>query len=525
MKKFKLGFNGAVLLGFFLINSVSLAAPPAIINPSFFYTSPPNPVGSGARAMGVGGAFIAVADDATAANWNPGALIQLELPEASVVGDYSLGDIAGQTVQLYNINYLSASYPFTVKNINMILAINYQRLLDFNLDFDKTVNTSILSDSSSTFLLKGTGNPADVNQFNVVSVSGLNLDEQTKVKMNTVGSLGAVSPAFAIQITPKFSLGVTANLWRDGWIRGEKYSSGSSETVEGIQSQSNALWYDSDGDCTCNGGPCSPGDFVDNPACLDSLIPPSKVGGGVNPTYSNGHPYERIDRFSTRMKMEGESYNFGLLWDMTPRWTMGAVYRTGATLDVAREVRVFQVQTSAYPSLNHPPFQAEFNFDEHVYLPSSYGLGAGFRYSDALTISADLSVIRWDEYFYKLNDGTKYSLITGLKEGTDDVAATLTGRVGAEYLIIKPKYVVPIRGGFFYDQEPAIPNSDGYYGITAGTGFAYKWMVTDIAYIYRFGRDVHVGYAANDTRTDLLKDFIGNVDEHQVMLSVILHMP
>jgi hypothetical protein len=49
--------------------------------------SSPNPVGSGARALGMGGAFIAVADDATAASWNPSGLIQLERPELSIVGD------------------------------------------------------------------------------------------------------------------------------------------------------------------------------------------------------------------------------------------------------------------------------------------------------------------------------------------------------------------------------------------------------------------------------------------------------
>ncbi len=37
-------------------------------------TSAPNPVGSGARALGMGGAFIAVTD-ATTASWNPGGLI------------------------------------------------------------------------------------------------------------------------------------------------------------------------------------------------------------------------------------------------------------------------------------------------------------------------------------------------------------------------------------------------------------------------------------------------------------------
>src|SRR5690554_2893241 len=48
-------------------------------------TSSPNVVGSGARALGMGGAFIAVADDATAASWNPGGLTQLERPEVSWV--------------------------------------------------------------------------------------------------------------------------------------------------------------------------------------------------------------------------------------------------------------------------------------------------------------------------------------------------------------------------------------------------------------------------------------------------------
>ena len=84
-----------------------------------------NPVGSGARALGMGGAFIAVADDATAASWNPGGLIQLETPEISAVGAYfkrtednSFGtnpEANGeQDVSSSNINYLSAAYPFNV---------------------------------------------------------------------------------------------------------------------------------------------------------------------------------------------------------------------------------------------------------------------------------------------------------------------------------------------------------------------------------------------------------------------------
>jgi hypothetical protein len=44
-----------------------------------------NRPGSGARAAGMGNAFIAVSDDGTAASWNPAGLSQLRKPELSLV--------------------------------------------------------------------------------------------------------------------------------------------------------------------------------------------------------------------------------------------------------------------------------------------------------------------------------------------------------------------------------------------------------------------------------------------------------
>src|SRR6187399_552149 len=46
--------------------------------------------GSGARAAGMGDAFVAVSDDGTAASWNPAGLAQLRQPEFSFV--YALSD-------------------------------------------------------------------------------------------------------------------------------------------------------------------------------------------------------------------------------------------------------------------------------------------------------------------------------------------------------------------------------------------------------------------------------------------------
>ena len=86
--------------------------------------SSPNPVGSGARAMGMGG-LIAIADDATAASWNPAGLIQLEKPELSIVGSYLSRRMVFSSdfhpeisntarVDDKNINYFSATYPFQI---------------------------------------------------------------------------------------------------------------------------------------------------------------------------------------------------------------------------------------------------------------------------------------------------------------------------------------------------------------------------------------------------------------------------
>ena len=56
--------------------------------PSLNFVTSPAPVGSGARAQGKAVAFIAVADDATAASHNPAGLVQLQQPEGTVVGAY-----------------------------------------------------------------------------------------------------------------------------------------------------------------------------------------------------------------------------------------------------------------------------------------------------------------------------------------------------------------------------------------------------------------------------------------------------
>jgi hypothetical protein len=69
-----------LFLGVLLVASIvrAQAGAPTIVRFSFS-----NP---GARSLGFGGAFVALADDATAAFANPAGLVQLSRPEVSVEG-------------------------------------------------------------------------------------------------------------------------------------------------------------------------------------------------------------------------------------------------------------------------------------------------------------------------------------------------------------------------------------------------------------------------------------------------------
>jgi len=108
----------------------------------------PNPVGSGARALGQS-AFIAVADDATAASWNPAGLINLEKPEISFVGasktttyDYSAGDnisVGPDSWSQTEVNFMSYAQPIEFGNTDVVLSVNYHQVYDFGFELDYSV--------------------------------------------------------------------------------------------------------------------------------------------------------------------------------------------------------------------------------------------------------------------------------------------------------------------------------------------------------------------------------------------------
>jgi len=97
-----------------------------------------NLIGAGARAAGMGGAFIGVADDATAIVWNPAGLTLLERPEASVVGRFVADayeidwddESFEETQSHFVLNFLSGAIPLQLGSKKVVAALALQRQID-----------------------------------------------------------------------------------------------------------------------------------------------------------------------------------------------------------------------------------------------------------------------------------------------------------------------------------------------------------------------------------------------------------
>jgi hypothetical protein len=97
-------------------------------------------LGSGARAFGMGGAFLARADDATAASWNPAGLSYLRRPEVTVVGARNAfdrgfaDDFPDEHFKGYTPDFMAVTYPIEFGFVAGAIQVSYQRVFSFRGD-------------------------------------------------------------------------------------------------------------------------------------------------------------------------------------------------------------------------------------------------------------------------------------------------------------------------------------------------------------------------------------------------------
>jgi long-subunit fatty acid transport protein len=422
-------------------------------------SSSPNPVGSGARAQGMGGAFIAVADDATAASWNPGGLVQLERPEFSIVGSYAYRkrhitstshpeSDGWNSVTREDLNYLSGALPFRAFDKNFVVSLNYQRLYDFynKLSFD--------------YNYRSTGS------------NGIFQNALTKTEFNQAGALKAVAPALAVQITPRLSIGTTFNFWTDNLGYNNGWSNVRKVTGKAFVLNTNK-----------------------------KLVQ---------------YRYQSITKEQNE-NFEAFNMNLGFLWQVNRVITIGGVFKTPFIADADRHTyssgSSYELgRDSALPFARRSsaPFVSK---DEHLRIkfPKSYGLGIAFRLSDALTMDVDVYRTEWSEFYVRASG--KKTNIAGDAWGKTHPGDTTQVRAGCEYLFILERTIVPVRFGMFYDPEPGTGHPKDYYGVSFGTGILLGSVVLDCCYVYRWAHGVQAE-VPNATRDD---------QQHNFLTSMIVH--
>jgi len=447
----------------------------------------PSPVGAGARAAGMADAFVAIADDATAASWNPAGLTQLERPELSIVGSYNgifeecSADFHDEVDSKHHddnldLNYLSAVYPlpFLVLNRNVCLSLNYQRKYDFSRKFRLRYNTA----SATTG-----GTPA--NSFLTMAF------EQE-------GGLSTITPAVACEITRRISVGLSLNLWRSSLLSDNSWTQ---------TTQSNRIAF------------FGPATFI-----------------------SSSREREEYSDLS------GENLTAGILWNLTNRWSLGARYDSAFTgeADYHRIGNTLKVSlpSVAFPSASLTAGSEIRRETRHIRLPDSVAVGAAFRVNDRLTLSLDVTRTDWNDFYVRDAEGIRRSLVdfSNLEDPwtRPHFDPTYTVRLGAEYIFIPKRRdeelntLWTLRAGLFYDEEPATGKAsprefrllddtgsgepDKFYGLALGCGLLTHQRVNlDAAYQLRCGDGVNSDFIRGMT------GFSERVLQHRFLLSTVIY--
>jgi len=397
--------------------------------------------------------------DATAASWNPAGLIQVERPELSVVGSYNG---IYETFSARDHNEVDSSHDDHNFDLNY-LSFAYPFMIPrVNRNVSIAVNYQRKYDFSRDFDLD--------YAVSTTTGQGIPFTGYTTMDFDQTGGLSAITPAVAVQVTPTFSVGASVNIWHSSFL-------------------SDNTW---------------------------------RQRIRTDGTYEFGPLVQEVTAISTEKYKDfsGENVVAGVLWNVTPKWSLAARYDSGFTGDA----RYRRVDTRIQDGTTMPTVTTRESRD--VRFPSSVAVGTAYHPNDRLTLSFDITrTDNWKDFFYETADGQRFSLIDAGPINDPDTKRTTfdpthTVRFGAEYVFLDDQidYLWTLRGGLFYDQEPASGHPDNFYGFAIGGGLvAHQRVSIDLAYQLRYGTDVNEDFIRG------IQGFNEDVIQHRMLISAIVY--
>lgn len=394
-------------------------------------------LGAGARARGMGGAFVGLANDASALTWNPAGLIQVTKTQASVAGSVyrfktendrtyrsssQLNFLGELTKDRLNLDYGSFVAPIRIKGHLFVTSAAYQRIQD---NSDESLERENLS---YRFSPAGTQYVAQD-----VAEADYTTDANSHVDKFTIG--------FGSAVYGRLSGGIAANIY-SGSGRNE-YERAFLDTTE--------MYF--------------AGQFIDS------------------------IEYARVTRNEDLTSINGFNFSGGLLYQ-ADKFQIGVNLQTPFEMvtdhDVKRSDTVYFKNVSApgqgTPVATKPTlYRAKTKIEQ----PLVVGFGLAVKPTPKLTVAGDFELRSTDgaKYFVRseqppvnVNDSTnlftlptniyyidttetsyydaKGDLIEIYNEFDLGLKSSYQFRLGAEYLVTTSLGTIPLRGGFRFTKEP-----------------------------------------------------------------------
>ena len=420
--------------------------------------------GVGARSIGLGMAYTGVANDFSAAYYNPAGLAQLRMNEVSVgLQNVSFGNTGSffandqsLTNSGTNLNSLGLVYAVPTKKGSFVLAIGYNRQSDFTTGLSFAgfnPNSSIIQSFAPDGGL--TPNPSgnlayELYLANADSIGPNTYRWDSKITDNVTqsgkvlesGGLNHVSFSGAVETAKDLYLGLTVNILSGSYNYQRNYYEDDLRNI-----------------------------YTTSPFDLRSLSLLETVESDLS----------------------GFNANLGFLYKFGENSRVGISVKTPSWITVSEVYS--QSGSSDFDNNDHFEYVVADRVHNEYDVTTPFVFSAGLSYGIRnVMLTADLDYTDWTQMEFRNANSTLLSYNTQIKE---EFQPTADIHIGAEFEPIAGS--LQLRGGFAYlrspyQNDPA--NFDKKY-ITAGAGFLVADAIAiDLAFAHGYWKNFRVNYDA-----------------------------
>ncbi len=418
--------------------------------------------GVGARALGLGGAFLAVADDYSALYWNPAGLAQLRYNELSIglSGLFNgtdanfLSTSAHSTTTNQVVDQIGLVYPVPMRSGSALaFGIGFNRIADFTrlwtfgavnptssiVSYDTRTTTDFANSIPYMAYLAGYVNGVPTTPI----TGGLRQSGDVDVR----GGLNAFSIGGGGELAEGLFLGATINIYTGEYNYSRIYRE---SDVNNVYNQ------------------------------IDT----------VNWTTSDLYEYAQTDTVET--SITGIGGTIGLLYDFNHQGAFGLTFTFPSSFHMSRNAH-----TAAQASFDNGDRTSLLTYVSHddydVTTPMTFGGGLSWRPVQGLIVAGSGQFIDYSQV--ELSSGGYYNGYSApLRE---NFRSTYAYQIGAEYKV--PVINIGVRAGYFFAQAPytALAANDGTKGFSVGASVVLAQRgVLELAYVNTTSQAVSMNYDA-----------------------------